>query len=338
MCLRTPLSKLALASAGLVLLLGMGAGCRQNPYPSLEELRATAGRQADTPEAWIVLGDAYLKQERFNEAFMAYKRAATLDPKSLPALLGLAEVSRRLSDPDSGLEYVRQALERKPQDPAAIGARGRLRLAKGDAAGALPDLKYALKASPEQFETQLSLISAYTVQKQPQLALQQAQAALQLFHDDARMHYVYATLLEADDQAAATEQEYRLAMHYDPNLVRAKFRLATLLVKLRQKLPEARTLALEVSNQDRGDGTAQGLASWALYLQGKREAALQELQGVWQENPDNVWVLLRLHQAGREMGNKQVEETAANFLRQILGPVAEKMSKEQAAPAPPPQR
>lgn len=304
-----------LAAAALMMLAG---GCRHDSSVSLSESRVRTEQQPHMPQVWVSLGEAYAQEKMYNDAYIAYKQAIELDDQNFQALLGLAESCFQLQDPETGLEWVAKALELQPEAPAALGLRGRLYLISGKLDQALPDLEKAVNHDPSRLEERLGLIAAYRAKGQNRQALIQAAKTVKQFPTSARAHSANAALLEVAKALDHAEQEYHLAIKYDPALLRAKFGLASLLVHRKKDLTEARKLALEVDAEGPGDGTARGLAAWSYYLEGKERDALRELIQVHQQHPENLTVLLWINQAAGEMGERDVARAAAYNIRAIL--------------------
>jgi cytochrome c-type biogenesis protein CcmH/NrfG len=304
----------------VALLVGGGWGCGKKPLAAPNELPALRLRtehQPNTPDAWVALGKAYFAQKRYNDAFITYRRAIELDAKSFEALYGLGECCYFLSDPQSGMEWAVKALARRPNSPAALGLRGRLKLAQSDVAGALPDMEKAVAQDPAQLETRLALVTVYRMQKRSDLALGQAVKMVQQYPQEGRAHYVCGSLLEEKGETAAAEAEYRGALKCDGKLVRAKYALAHLLVRESHGLDEASRLAAEVAAEAEGDGTPAGLAAWALFRSGKQDEGLQALGRAYDQHKDNLQILVWINQAATQMGKVELANASAEAIRTL---------------------
>jgi cytochrome c-type biogenesis protein CcmH/NrfG len=296
--------------------MGSLAGCRnQVASGDMGAAQIRVRQQPNTPDAWVSLGKAYLKAQRYNDAFIAYRGALRIDEHSFEALCGLGEASVRLGDAQGALQWAGRALERKPDDPKALGLRGRARLAMGQTDQALPDLERAASLDPSDLETRLALVSAYRTAQQPDRALNQAAKVAAQFPEEARAHYVYAALLDAGGRLPEAEQEYRQALRLDGSMTGAKFALALALIHQNKHLDEARRLAAEVDAAQPGDGTAAGLAAWALFASGKQEQGLRELAMVYKKHPGNVQVVVWIKSAALKAGNTDLAEAASKTLQ-----------------------
>ncbi len=306
-----------LAILGLVCLWAL-VGCqRPGDVAEVDAAKTQVRQQPNSPGAWVALGKAYLQASRYNDAFIAYRGALRIDDKSFEALCGVGEASLRLGDAQGALQWAARALDRRPDDPAALGLRGRARLAMGQTEGALVDLERAASLDSSLLENRLALVNVYRARNQPDRALNQAAKIAAQFPEEARAHHLYAMLLDAAERLPEAEQEYRRALLLDNSLTAAKFALALNLVHQNRRLDEARRLAAEVDAAQPGEGTAAGLAGWALFLSGKQEQGLRELTLVYKKYPRNVQVVVWIKAAALRSGNTELAEAAGKTLQAL---------------------
>lgn len=322
----TSLRMALLLLAGAVLLL---VGCKPPAPRELANARKRVEQQPHTAHAWNALGRAYMSEKMYNDAYIAFKRALALDDRDYDARYGLAEACYFLADPQSGLGWIKLALERKPNEPAAIGLRGRLYLASGDVKRAVVDLEKAANLDPSLVDVRLALINAYRFQNRLDAALSQAEKLMQFFPGDARVHWVYGALLDQKGRLSEAEAQFRAAVEHDPSMTKAKYSLASVLVRSGKKLQEAERLAREVAEEGLGDGLPEGLAARALFLQGRRDQALRDLARACDQHPRNLQLLVWLYEMAKEMGQKEVADRTEAIIRQRLAGAA-------GQPAPPP--
>lgn len=94
-------------------------------------------------------GTALLGLSRQSEAKAAFDLALKSDPKSVEALIGLAQYAKATNDVALATRYVDQALVAKPDSIDALLAKGDLLRAAGDNAQALTTFDRALKIRPD---------------------------------------------------------------------------------------------------------------------------------------------------------------------------------------------
>ena len=310
-----------LALAGVLLALAAiylpAGGCRKPSSGSggVEAALAQTRHQPQAPDAWVALGQAYLDAKLYNDSFLAFRQATRYDQKNFEALRGLGEASLQLGDAQGAMDWCGRALALKPNDPAALGLRGRARLAMNQLDQALPDLERAANLDSSLVEVRLALLSVYHAQHQDDLALNQAAKLTAQFPSEPRARFAYGALLERQDRLGEAEKQYRETLRLDPDQRTAKLALALALVHQHKQLDEARRLAAEVDAADPENGTAAGLAAWALFLSGKQNEGLRELAQVYKRHPNNIQVVLWIKEAALQAGQTELAEAAGKALQ-----------------------
>lgn len=82
-------------------------------------------------EALLEAGRAQLAAGHADAAIDAFESALVVQPASVPVLLSLAEATRRQGMQGKALHYYREALEKDPQNVAAISGEGAALAEKG---------------------------------------------------------------------------------------------------------------------------------------------------------------------------------------------------------------
>jgi cytochrome c-type biogenesis protein CcmH len=165
---RTPIGKIALLIAAIVVAFVVGVAIMRTPAPpapaeetaasgnrgpaSLETLEKRTQAQPEDVGAWRQLGTAYFEAERYDEAARAYERASTLAPET-PAIwsaLGETRVMASKNDPmpAPAVEAFQRAVALDAKDPRARYFLAVKRDLGGDHAGAIGDWLALLGDSP----------------------------------------------------------------------------------------------------------------------------------------------------------------------------------------------
>ena len=323
---------------GLILSLGLAltiAGCspppveEDAPSPAVTAGRERTAKQPNTPDSWLALGQAYMDAEMYNDAYIVYKRAWALDHHNAEALRGMALASLELSSPEAAMVWVQQALALDPQDNIALGLRGQIKLAQGDADGAYADLMAASKIAPLNLYDSLALTNVYMAQGHTDQAVAEAELTVKRFPTDAKAHHNCAVLFDRLGRGRDAEDEYRLAIKCDPKLLQDKLLLAEVLLRGNRSLDEARTLALEVASKLPGDGTPAAVAARALFLKGDKEHSLKELMDVHSRERNNALILYWIYDEAKATNNLELEQAAARDLEQIMAARAQAQKAQQ---------
>ena len=105
---------------------------------------------------------AYLMVQSPDRGITEIKRAIELDPKHLPALVGLASIYLSNGDLKTAAEWGKKAIDAGPGDFATHVIYGRVLLDSDDLVSAAVELERAVKLAPESADAHFSLATAYS--------------------------------------------------------------------------------------------------------------------------------------------------------------------------------
>jgi spermidine synthase len=103
------------------LLYGRALTAAGRPADAVPFLRRARTALFDDPVAQRVTGDSLLQAGDLDEAALAYRRAAVLDPLSVDAYIGLARTAQRRGDVAGEQDAIRRAREIDPNNPLLVG-------------------------------------------------------------------------------------------------------------------------------------------------------------------------------------------------------------------------
>lgn len=322
---------------GLCLLLGGGCN-KKTPEQQAEELQrqeqiktakalksaeSQARRHPDKVEAQLKYAQLSYKNGDYNNAYIAYRRAAELQAGNFDVYYGLARTNQRLLNPAEALDWAAKARKVKPDSADLAELEGRLHLMSGHMDRAIDDLRKATRLRPTWTLAWLNLAMAYATAGRHAEAIKAARQATQVEATSASTHYALATVLIKADQGREAEKSLRRVLELEPEHATAMVELSKLLIKRRANLEEARQLAIRASQlrDDRYEPAV--IAAWVLHLKGEHLPAAQELIKVMNAHPQNPdgWRKLAtiLRAMGRPEEAKVAEETAQRFVTQPAG-------------------
>jgi tetratricopeptide (TPR) repeat protein len=90
--------------------------------PELLRIAADVARELDDADAWRRLADILAEAGRTEEAIDAFRRAVERRPDDSAALLDLGHASFAAGRPDEAISYLEQVREREPDNPGALRA------------------------------------------------------------------------------------------------------------------------------------------------------------------------------------------------------------------------
>jgi tetratricopeptide (TPR) repeat protein len=104
--------------------------------------------QPDTALNYILKGQTLYAMEKYEEAFISFDRATSLDPKR-PDVWGMkAGALAKTGKFDDAIVAINKGIELAPNEPVFIYNRACIYCLKGDKANALSDLKKAISMNP----------------------------------------------------------------------------------------------------------------------------------------------------------------------------------------------
>ncbi|MGI5816597.1 MAG: tetratricopeptide repeat protein [Armatimonadota bacterium] len=294
------------------LMIALLAGCG-NDEDSVARLRAEVRKNPESVDAHLKLGEAYMEDESYHDAFIQYSSALDLDASSFEATFGLARAHEALNNIDGASTRVEEALRLRPGDADALALHGKLLLRANQPEEAAEALVKAVEADPGNEEAHRYLPAAYLRSNQLARAEDAARAAVEALPDSVHAHMNLASALLARDRPDETERVLRDAIALDPSDPVPPLRLAELLVQQDRNLDEAVELSERSGELAPGEGDPEAVAALALRKQGRHEEALTRLHSAAIANPRNVRLWLMLASLHRELGNEEAAGQAASM-------------------------
>jgi tetratricopeptide (TPR) repeat protein len=146
-----------------VLKLGdaMGAAMEQDTKGAEEKFQVALQDYPSDANIHFLYG-SFLRLQDVDRGIEEIKKAVEIDPRHIPALVGLAMIHLKNGEPETARGYAERAVKAAPNDFAGHVALGRALLDLDDAAGAARELEIATRLAPGSPEAHFSLASAYS--------------------------------------------------------------------------------------------------------------------------------------------------------------------------------
>lgn len=214
--------------------------------------RVYARSHPNDSEAFAHLGFLESKQEHYKEAVPFYRKALAFNP-AIPGLrLNLGLALFKSGDLNDAIRTFNSLLKNEPKSsPEALRLITLIGLAHyglGEYAAAIPYLKQATTADPQNLPFRLALAESCLWSKQYQCVLDVYREIVTLNADSAEADMLAGEALdEMKDKPAATEQ-FRAAVKADPKMPNAHFGLGYLLWGLLQYDEAAKEFQAELEN------------------------------------------------------------------------------------------
>jgi tetratricopeptide (TPR) repeat protein len=173
------------------------------PARAARELRVAVRLKPDNGLGHIALGEAFGELEQNEAAVEEFKLALKAEPKSVPALDGLAKALIAQKRYSAAIAYIKDApVDPMLQDDLAVAYSG-----SGDVAEAVKLLEGLVQQDPTSADRRARLGIAYTQESQFRQAADEFREALRLdpSNDVTRLSYVKALIILAEFQTALPE-------------------------------------------------------------------------------------------------------------------------------------
>src|SRR6266536_427110 len=176
---------------------------RHDPARAARELRVATRIKPDDPLGHIALGQALSELGQNEAAIEEFKVALKSDPKSVPALGGLAKALIAQKRYSAAIAYLKDG----PTDPALQDDLAVAYSSNGDVAEAVKLLAQLVQQNPSSADRHARLGLAYTQESQFRQAVDEFREALHLdpSNDVTRLSYVKAMIILAEFQTALPE-------------------------------------------------------------------------------------------------------------------------------------
>lgn len=242
----------------------------------LEEMKT---RARDFPQAYLTVGDFYLRLGEMDEAVRQYEAGIQNDAKQKVAYQKrIVETRMRQGKREEALSVGEQILKDNPKDSDITALKASLLVDQGDVQKAIADLQKVVNGSPENFIARFNLGRAHQAKGQYEQAKQQ-------YIEAVRVRADYMPARTALGQLQIAQGEYEGALKTAADMLQA----------------------------DRQNVQARLMQAAALRGQGKAEEARTILDSLLKQNPNFSEAAFQL--AMLDLQQKRYREAEQNFRR-----------------------
>ena len=179
-------------------------------------------------DGWFSLGNAYLREQRYEEAIGYFKRALELKPDYDLALINMANSYRALGQDEAAVTGYEHYLRIDPKNAWVHYQLGEICLDREDLAGAEGHFAKALEIDPEVAPARNALGALAFKRGDTTGAERQIQAALADKPDVRLAHFNLGLIAEARGDTAEAIRQYNRELELHDTAFRAAFNLARL--------------------------------------------------------------------------------------------------------------
>jgi tetratricopeptide (TPR) repeat protein len=187
------------------------------PDEAVLAYKQVAALQPKNIEPHLAAGLLLERGNHFADAEQEYKLALAIDPNSADALTGLSNIYMRGNRFADAAEALRKLLALRPDDPAAHLQLGRVLAAEGKSDEAIAELETTAKLAPAEVSLQQDLAVLYTTTKKYAQAEAEFRALLATHPNDAELHHGLGVAILNQKRYAEAQQEFLITVKLKPD-------------------------------------------------------------------------------------------------------------------------
>lgn len=175
-------------------------------------------------EYYITLSDIYRAMGDYQKASQAASRVTVSEPNNATAFLKLGEIHLLMQDYQRAFLNINHSIEIEQNNPKAYFARALALLEIEDTTNAVIALRVAVDYDPDFFEAYYNLAHVHAI-RHDRLAIDYAQAAIDLKPDDLRAIYLLAMFYQEHGEAEKAIPLYERMLKINPEEVYATYNI-----------------------------------------------------------------------------------------------------------------
>lgn len=279
---------------------------------ALIEFKNAANAMPQDAEPYYQTGLTYLAAGSIPNAAQSFKKATDLNPKHQLAQLKLAELmttSQNLQSVQDAAGRLEEVLAASPDNSEANEALALAEWKMGKTDEATNRLEDSLKKFPARLQTSVDLARLKLMQKDLPGAEEVLRRAIAAAPQSSPAELALGQLYMISNQPTKAEAEFRKAIQLEPKNGTALLGLGSIQIA-GNRMDEAEKTYLQASALP--EAQYKPLHALFLFRQGKRDAALTELEKLKKENPNDRSARDRLFSAYVAMDKKDAARNLVN--------------------------
>jgi tetratricopeptide (TPR) repeat protein len=263
-------------------------------------------------DAWMLLGEAYLKVSNLDSAKLAGEKVISLDETNVGGYLLAADVARRQKDLTGAYNALKSGLAEKKNDLRLLTQLGFVLLEADSVDQAIVALSRAKEVDPNSALIYQGLGEAYSRQGVTPFAITQYEKSVELDSTRADVHNSLAKLYYKEHRYNDAAREYKRVAALDTTNQAALLELARMYMSSRPKLyvDAAEVLKIYVRRFPNAEDVWPSYTE-ALYFTGQYSDAIKAAQRGLKNEPKNGDELRYL--ASSQARLKQYKESVASY-------------------------
>ena len=271
-----------------------------------EHLDLLTQKQPNNAEVYVAVANYNAGNNNMGGALAAMQKALQLDPNRQDSYLNMAVLQIRGEQWEAAEASFRKAVELNPKATNALVSLGSFYQLRGRFPEAEQQFRRAIESAPSDPEPRGSLARLYMAENKPAEAEEFLKQGKKDFPDNSVGYRMLGDFYFATNQVDKALAEYGVLYQEHPKDIAVKKNYIQLLI-LKDRLDEARKLNDEVLKATKDDTDAQIYKGQIEIRSGKASAAVNTLQGVLKNEPDNGVAHYQLGLAFDQLGNSRAE-------------------------------
>lgn len=189
-----------------------------DPQQALLAYRSAAVQMPSDPAPYLASAPLFEKQNQFAEAEHEYQQVLAIDPKSVPALIGIARIYARGNRFTEASDLLRQVVAQNPDSAPAHAALARVLAADAKKDAAISEFQSALKIDPSNLEWQMELALLYTAAGRFADSQTLYKSMLSADPNNADLHHALGQAYLKQHNFTAAQQELLTTVRLKPDL------------------------------------------------------------------------------------------------------------------------
>jgi tetratricopeptide (TPR) repeat protein len=180
--------------------------------------RSAAVQVPSDPAPYLASAPLFEQQNQFAEAEHEYQQVLAIDPKSVPALIGVARIYARGNRFTEASDLLRQVVAQNPDSAPAHAALARVLAADAKKDAAISEFQSALKIDPSNLEWQMELAPLYTAAGRFADSQALYKSMLSADPNNADLHHALGQAYLKQHNFTAAQQELLTTVQLKPDL------------------------------------------------------------------------------------------------------------------------
>jgi len=311
-------------------LLGGAYLSQQKPAQAGDVARKLTAAVPRDPRGPDILGMSLAMQGKRSEARQEFEKALSLEPGYLDGLTHLVALTVAEKQVDAAIDRVKKQIPLAPKSGGHEALLGELYLLKGDSKSAEAVLQRAIDLDPRLLGPYIMLGNIYARAGQFDQALARLDQAAKTNPRNPGPLMITGIIFETKGDIPRAREAYEKALAIDPRFVAAANNLAWIYSEYGGDKEKALQLAQTAKQGSPDDPRISDTLGWILYKRGIYQSALALLKESAAKLPDNPQVQYHLGMAYQQVGDMDAARKALQFA--VASPVAF-VGKEEAQKA-----